>query len=103
MKAVAITDGPKTAYLFQADGSSFQFSLPKVKVENPIGAGDTVGAVTLVSFLQTGRFPDAFQLGLAAASASCQHSEGAEFFLEEMHALVPLMQANEQDFKMVRL
>lgn len=76
---LAVTDGADSALLSAPEGT-FRFSAPKLDVcRNPIGAGDTCGAVLFSEFLAGTPLPVAFALGLAAASASCMTLEPAFF------------------------
>ncbi|CAM9449908.1 unnamed protein product, partial [Phaeothamnion confervicola] len=75
---VAVTDGPGAALLFGRGGlpaasASGRTSSPVRKGDfaNPIGAGDTVAAVTLHSWSRGALAADAFRAGLAAGCASC--------------------------------
>jgi tagatose 6-phosphate kinase len=87
IRYLALTDGPDSAHLF-ADSAHWRFELPTVDdVVNPIGAGDTVGAVLLQGLLAGDLPAEAFQLGLAAASASCRSIHGARFTLDEARSL----------------
>ena len=43
---------------------------PKGKVINSVGAGDSMVAGFLAGWLKTGRYQDAFSLGVAAGSAT---------------------------------
>ncbi len=84
LACVAITDGPHTAHLW-TPRAHWQWQLPELdQVVNPIGAGDTVAGVMLVYCLRGAAVEDAFGWGLAAASASCRHLEGARFDLDSM-------------------
>jgi len=84
---LALTDGPARAFLVNSDGA-WGLDLPRLEtVVNPIGAGDTVGAVTLCRLLQGVPAVEAFADGLAAASASCMHIQGAQFELPDMERL----------------
>ncbi|MCQ2351974.1 MAG: PfkB family carbohydrate kinase [Victivallaceae bacterium] len=67
---LAITDGSNNA-LLAADGKSYTYSLPEIKVVNPIGSGDTASAVLLGNLLSGMDAPSAFARALAAASANC--------------------------------
>lgn len=58
-----------------ADGRVFDSSPPKGKVENSVGAGDSMVAGFLHGYLQTGDYKTAFLEGLCAGSASA-FSEG---------------------------
>ncbi len=87
VKWVALTDGPGRAYLFSPD-AAWTYELPKLeKALNPLGAGDTASAVILVKLLEGIPCPEAVAWGLAAASASCLHLEGARFDLADMQAI----------------
>ena len=88
IKFLAITDGARRARLYTED-DSWSFLIPSLnKVVNPIGAGDTVGAVTLYNYLQNDDMVAAFASGLAAASASCMHIEGARFEDKDMQEIL---------------
>ncbi|KAJ1940894.1 hypothetical protein EC988_006907 [Linderina pennispora] len=87
--AVAVTDGPFTAYLANVqDNKAHAFSIPDLLkdreyflgsdqapqghlVLNPLGAGDTCSAVMMNHMLDDKVMVEAFAAGLAAASASC--------------------------------
>lgn len=84
---LAITNGPRQAFLFER-GRYWVYHLAELpQVENPIGAGDTCAGVMLLRLLEGDRAVEAFAWGLAAASASCLHMEGAEFSPAEMQDL----------------
>lgn len=77
---LALTDGPGRAFLHTLDGPRWRFDLPALdRVVNPIGAGDTCAALMLWHLLDGAAPEEAFARGLAAASASCLHLEGARF------------------------
>jgi fructose-1-phosphate kinase PfkB-like protein len=87
IRYLALTDGPDRAHLF-ADSAHWCFELPPLEaVVNPIGAGDTVGAVLLQSLLAGDLAHEAFRLGLAAASASCRSIHGARFTMVDARAM----------------
>ena len=69
---VAVTDGAEAAHLFDDNGKSWSFSLPSVKVKNPIGAGDVCTAVLLHRVSQGVGVPEAFHEALAIAVLYCQ-------------------------------
>jgi len=74
LKAISISDGGKAAYLFTRDPEYTVYELARISPEmfrNPIGAGDTLGAVTLVNHLYGDPLSVAMAKGLAAGSASC--------------------------------
>ncbi len=92
LKILAVTDGPGDARLFirAQPGTSvsafahYVFSLPKLeRAVNPIGAGDTVSAAMLCSFISGADAVEAFKFALAAGSASCLSRSNAEFSLAE--------------------
>lgn len=71
LEMIAVTNGSGKALCY--DGrNAFMLTPPHIKqVVNPIGAGDTCSAVLLSELLCGTPLADAFQVGLAAASASC--------------------------------
>jgi fructose-1-phosphate kinase PfkB-like protein len=100
MRRLAVTAGPDTAWLFERpeqDGSSsglivwqfYEFHLPTIEdVVNPIGAGDTVGAIFLSQLIAGASPHEAFACGLAAGSASCRQWGGADFDLSDLHTIL---------------
>mgnify|MGYP001570336205 CR=1 FL=1 len=71
IKNIAVTAGADNAFLF-TPSESYEYSIPPIRdIVNPIGAGDTVGAVMLAEICVGKNISDAFQTGLAAGSASC--------------------------------
>ena len=83
VKHLAITDGPRTAWLF-SEGKISQLDVPKVDSPlNPIGAGDTVSAVLFGEYLMGTPLRDAFANGLRAASDSCLNLKPAQFTWED--------------------
>lgn len=71
LHAVAVTDGPGTAYAATRRGA-WSFQLPKLeKIVSPLGSGDTSAAVLLSEYLAGSSFDRAFACALAAASANC--------------------------------
>ncbi len=79
LEAIAVTDGPGQAYF--ADRNIFvSYDLPILpKIINPLGSGDTVGAVFFSEYLAGTEPQEAFALGLAAASANCLTPIGGDF------------------------
>ncbi|KAI8903171.1 hypothetical protein EDD86DRAFT_278861 [Gorgonomyces haynaldii] len=55
---------------------------------NPLGAGDTCGAIFFLEYLDTRNAPDAFVQGLAAASASCLVIDSTSHFDKSIQKLV---------------
>ncbi len=71
LQAVAVTDGPGTAYAATRE-ESWAFKLPVLeKIVSPLGSGDTSAAVLLSEYLAGTNFEQAFAWALAAASANC--------------------------------
>lgn len=69
--AVAVTDGPETAYAATRE-QAWSFRLPVLeKIVSPLGSGDTNAAVLLSGYLAGTSFEQAFAHALAAASANC--------------------------------
>lgn len=93
LRWLAITDGPRPARLFGAAGD-WLITLPQLEhLVNPIGAGDTTGAVMLSRLLEGADPADAFAWGLAAASASCLHIQGGYFSpadMDDLHAAMSI-------------
>lgn len=80
IETLALTDGPRQAFLAQKSGEQWVFQIPELEqVANPLGAGDTTSAVTLSEFIKGTSISDAFAMGLAAASASCRSLKVADF------------------------
>jgi fructose-1-phosphate kinase PfkB-like protein len=70
VKIICITDGPKVAYA--SDRKVFAtYTIPKVKVVNPIGCGDTASAILFSELLSNNDIVNSFLMALAAASANC--------------------------------
>jgi fructose-1-phosphate kinase PfkB-like protein len=71
VRMVAVTDGPRDAWLATRE-KSWRFVQPSLSsVVSPLGAGDTVSAVFFSEFLAGVAPPQAFAAGLAAGAASC--------------------------------
>ncbi|MEW6745685.1 MAG: PfkB family carbohydrate kinase [Planctomycetota bacterium] len=100
LRWIAVTAGAKTAWLFEkprVEGGRqrlwswpfFEFRLPVLEgVVNPIGAGDTVGAIFLAQLAAGAPAHAAFACGLAAASASCRRLCGADFELSDLREIL---------------
>ena len=75
----AITDGPGDAWA--SDGKTIaRYSIPPLKdTGNPIGCGDTTGAVLLSELVNGTGWREAFKLALGAASANAETMTPAEF------------------------
>ena len=79
VKHLAVTDGPRNAWLF-SEGAISKLDVPKMeKTLNPIGAGDTVSAVLFGEYLLGTPLKEAFAKGLRAASDSCLNLKPAQF------------------------
>ena len=103
LRWIAMTAGAGVSVLFNATAGSSQgmsvtryrlphldqvvqdLGLPADVTVNPIGAGDTVGAGTLVQMCRGHSVADAFRWGLAAGTASCINLEGAKFEWHIVH------------------
>ncbi len=106
LRWLAVTAGPDTAWLFESpcSGSApchpctwryYEFRLPTVEgVVNPIGAGDTVGAIFLIQLAAGAPSHVAFACGLAAGSASCRQLSGADFTLDDLHEILAKIQVS---------
>lgn len=104
LRWLAVTAGPRTAWLFKNPDAAermgglrqwrfFEFRLPVVDgVINPIGAGDTVGAIFLAQMAAGTSAETAFATGLAAGSASCRQLGGADFVLDDLRAILAKIQ-----------
>ncbi len=104
LRWLAVTAGADTAWLFESPcvGSIpgqvctwrfYEFGLPTVEgVVNPIGAGDTVGAIFLTQLSAGAPAHAAFACGLAAGSASCRQLGGADFTLDDLHHVLARIQ-----------
>lgn len=100
LRRLAVTAGPDTAWLFERPQSDirssgvtawpfYEFHLPTLDdVVNPIGAGDTVGAIFLTQLLAGAPPHEAFACGLAAGSASCRQWSGADFELADLPSIL---------------
>lgn len=104
LRWLAVTAGPETAWLCERPGAPtairphhtwrfYEYHLPVVEdVVNPIGAGDTVGAVFLAQLIAGVPAHIAFACGLAAGSASCRHLGGADYTLHDLHDILAKIQ-----------
>ncbi len=71
LHAVAITDGPGTAYAATRE-QGWSFRLPVLeKIVSPLGSGDTNASILLSEYLDGTSFEQAFACALAAATANC--------------------------------
>ena len=85
VKWLAVTDGPNSAFLFNKT-QFWKYTIPKIPADalvNPIGAGDTCGGVMLAKHIIVGvPMKEAFQWGLAAATAKCYLQGGGGVYSE---------------------
>jgi tagatose 6-phosphate kinase len=70
VEMLAITDGPRPAFLFTRH-DSWQFDQPPLRIRNAIGAGDCASAIFLRELIAKTAPAEAFRRALAAANASC--------------------------------
>jgi fructose-1-phosphate kinase PfkB-like protein len=106
LRWLAVTAGPNTAWLFECPsvGSApcqpctwrfYEFRLPAVeRVVNPIGAGDTAGAIFLAQLAAGAPAHAAFACGLAAGSASCRQLGGADFTMDDLREILAKIQVS---------
>lgn len=85
LQILAVTDGPRPAFLFTRHGS-WQFDQPAIRVRNAIGAGDCASAILLRELIAGQEPQDAFRAALAAANASCLTDLPASFQPDEAKA-----------------
>ncbi|CAG9575270.1 tagatose-6-phosphate kinase-like protein [Leishmania major strain Friedlin] len=88
VRVLAVTDGPRSAYI-QERGQPLQVvHIPKVDgVVSPLGAGDTADAIFLAKYIHGTTPVEAFRLALAAASANCLQKEAGVFAQHEMRRI----------------
>lgn len=67
---VLISMGKDGAILVANDGTIVHSPVPKGKLVNSIGAGDSMVAGFLTGYMETGKFEDAFYMGVCTGSAS---------------------------------
>lgn len=67
---VLVSMAGEGAFLLAETGESYRLAAPKGQVINSVGAGDSMVAGFLAGWLKTGRYQDAFSLGVAAGSAT---------------------------------
>lgn len=67
---VLVSMAGEGAVLLDAYGNTFKSPAPKGKVINSVGAGDSMVAGFLAGYLETANYEQAFQMGVAAGSAS---------------------------------
>jgi pantothenate kinase/fructose-1-phosphate kinase PfkB-like protein len=93
LKHICLTDGALPSYVCEIlsahEAAVYCLSVPAIeKVANPIGAGDTVAAVTALHLCQGVDMAHAFALGLVAGTASCESFVGALWEAERAETLL---------------
>ena len=97
IEVLAVTDGANPAILCTETGI-YRIRIPRLEMCcNPIGAGDTCDAVLFSEVLENRELPEAFALGLAAASASCMTREPAVFARDEADHLYEQTEIERMD------
>lgn len=82
---LAVTDGPRCAYIQERGKAMRTLHLPKVDgVVSPLGAGDTADAVFFAQYIHGVPADEAFRVALAAASANCLHKDAGKFTHQDM-------------------
>lgn len=80
---IIISDQGNSAFLY--NGNDFiEAKPPKIKMINPIGAGDTVSGVILSEYLNSKDIESAFRLGVQAGSLSCENAQIAFYDKNDM-------------------
>lgn len=88
VQVLAVTDGPRCAYIQERNGDLRTLHLPKVDgVVSPLGAGDTADAVFFAQYLHGVSAEEAFRLALAAASANCLQKDAGKFTHSDMEEI----------------
>ena len=95
-KIFAITNGPREATL--SNGKKlYHYTLPEIKVVNPLGSGDTASAVMSALFALGGTEDEVFKQALAAASANCLTETAGMFIPEESRKLAAKIKVSTGD------
>jgi tagatose 6-phosphate kinase len=85
---LAVTDGPRTAYIQERGKALKKLHLPKLDgVVSPLGAGDTADAVFFAQYIHGVPADEAFRFALAAASANCLHKDAGRFAHHDMEEI----------------
>lgn len=90
-KNVLVSMAGDGAILLTEDRETYRAAAPKGTVVNSVGAGDSMVAGFLAGYLASGDLVKAFQLGVAAGSASAFSEELAK--KDEVNALLAKMQS----------
>lgn len=90
---VLISMAGEGAVLLTEDGRVYQSDAPKGKVQNSVGAGDSMVAGFIAGYLASGDYEQAFYMGLCTGSASA-FSEGMAT-REAVHALLEQLGKND--------
>lgn len=88
---VLVSMAGKGAVLVAEDGTVLEMDAPKGELRNGVGAGDSMVAGFLCGWLETGKYEQAFKMGVCAGSASAFSDnlatrEDVEGLLEQMEA-----------------
>jgi tagatose 6-phosphate kinase len=86
LQMLAVTDGPRPAFLFTRR-ESWQFDQPSLSVRSAIGAGDCATAIMLRDLIAGAPPQEAFRHALAAANASCLTEQPCRFVPKDVDAL----------------
>ncbi len=89
--AVGVTQGKSQAFLFEPD-TACTFTVPKIKVLNPIGSGDSVSAGTTYALSKGSSLPEAFAFGLACGTSNAMNIEPGVVKPEQLAQLAPELQ-----------
>ena len=69
IRAAALVAGDG-AMLITENGEKFRVGVPKGKVKNSVGAGDSMVAGFIAGYLKNGSYEEALKMGTAAGSAT---------------------------------
>lgn len=90
---VLISMAGEGAILLTENGEVYQGKPPKGEVRNSVGAGDSMVAGFLTGYLNTGDYGKAFQLGIAAGSASA-----FQYWLADRDDVVKLLDEEPESY-----
>jgi 1-phosphofructokinase family hexose kinase len=86
-RAAVVTAAAAGAAVF-ADGEAVWIDAPRVRVANPIGAGDVLTAALAAALERGAALADAVREGVAAASAAVEHPTAGRFEPRRMRELM---------------
>lgn len=88
VRVLAVTDGPRSAYVQERGQPLRTLRVPKVDgVVSPLGAGDTADAIFLAEYVHGSSPAEAFRLAVAAASANCLQKDAGVFEEADMRRI----------------